>query len=67
MALSLQTKLESKPKYHMHTKKYMQHIQTLKLGMAILPACSDICPISDPSGTGSGAKFDPRVLPELDP
>jgi hypothetical protein len=37
------------------------------LGMAILPAGSDICRISDPSGTGSGTKFNPRVLPVPDP
>jgi hypothetical protein len=40
---------------------------TTELGMAILPAGSDIHRISDPSGTGSGTKFDPRVLPVPDP
>jgi hypothetical protein len=38
-----------------------------QLGMAILPAGSDIRRISDPSGTGSGMKFDPWVLPVPDP
>jgi hypothetical protein len=38
-----------------------------KLGMAILPAGSDIRRISDPSGMGSGMKFDPWVLPVPDP
>jgi hypothetical protein len=33
------------------------------VGMVILPAGSDIRRISDPSGTGSGTKFDPWVLP----
>jgi hypothetical protein len=37
------------------------------VGMAILPAGSDIRRISDPSGTGSGTKFDPRVLPDPRP
>jgi hypothetical protein len=36
------------------------------VGMAILPAGSDIRRISDPSGTGSGTKFDPWVLPVPD-
>jgi hypothetical protein len=35
--------------------------------MTILPVGSDIRRISDPSGTGSGTKFDPRVLPVPDP
>jgi hypothetical protein len=37
------------------------------IGMAILPAGSDIRRISDPSGTCSGTKFDPWVLPVPDP
>jgi hypothetical protein len=37
------------------------------VGMAILLVGSDIHRISDPSGTGSGTKFDPRVLPVPDP
>jgi hypothetical protein len=35
--------------------------------MAILPVGLDIRRISDPSGTGLGTKFDPRVLPVPDP
>jgi hypothetical protein len=35
--------------------------------LSILPAGSDIRRISDPSGTGSGTKFDPWVLPVPDP
>jgi hypothetical protein len=35
--------------------------------MAILPVGSDIRRISDPSGTGSGTKFDLRVLLVPDP
>jgi hypothetical protein len=35
--------------------------------MTILPTGLDIRRISDPSGTGSGKKFDPRVLPVPDP
>jgi hypothetical protein len=37
------------------------------VGMTILPAGSDIRWISDPSGTGSGTKYDPWVLPVPDP
>jgi hypothetical protein len=37
------------------------------LGMAILPAGSDIRRISDLSGMGSGTKFDLWVLPVPDP
>jgi hypothetical protein len=43
------------------------HTVEAQLGMAILPAGSDIRQISDPSGTGSGTKFDPWVLPVPDP
>jgi hypothetical protein len=39
----------------------------VQIGMAILPAGSDIRRISDPSGTDSGTKFDLWVLPVLDP
>jgi hypothetical protein len=39
----------------------------LDVGMAILPAGSDIRRISDPLGTGSGTKFDLWVLPVPDP
>jgi hypothetical protein len=42
-------------------------VNPLRLGMAILPAGSNIRRISDPSGTGSGTKFDPWVLPVPDP
>jgi hypothetical protein len=40
-------------------------LSSLAIGMTILPAGSDIHWISDPLGTGSGTKFDPRVVGDL--
>jgi hypothetical protein len=44
-----------------------KHKCTSQLGMAILPAGSDIRRISDLSGSGTGTNFDPWVSPVPDP
>ena len=52
---------------HIIDSSLIELISKNQIGMAILPAGSDIRRISDPSGTGSGTKFDPWVLPVPDP
>jgi hypothetical protein len=54
---------QSQPLYGMSMDTHPEE----PLGMAILPAGSDIRQISDPLGTGSDTKSNPWVIPEPDP